>query len=1043
MAHERRATTGAIDLGQEVRGLSVRGWVIGAMVAFLAVPLSSAGEPGQQPSVLAGLRVFEPPGVPPSALLAQRDESYLERFAQGLASGGVVVSERALLQGSILGHLRGTDPVGELRAEARRSGAAYLALASVTLLGEDATLDVQLLPTQPGPAIRRLNAAAEAEQLEEGLERLGAEAAALAAELTSAVSAQAELDPGSEYSAAAAGRPYRGPGPEVVELRIQGNRRIEADAIRAVLGTAEGEPLLPDQIAADVRRIYELGFFQDVQVFSTDVPLGRIVTFVVSESPIIRQVTVTGNDEISSDDIRERLTITVGSTIDYPLLLENRERIRALYQAKGFYLAEVEYSVEPLADDAVLVDFDVVEGEKLRLRSINFEGNQAIDDDKLMEGLHTKPWGTFSLVSQLWDPSGLYAEPIFYQDLDLITRKYMDRGFIRVRVAEPVVDYDEKGIRVTVPIQEGQQFLVGRVDVTGDESTDTGELLGLVGLESGAIFNRSTLTDDVESLRAHYADSGFFDARVRPRTYVDADAHTVDATFEVEKGELYFVDWIRVQGNRKTRDEVVRREVTLAEGDLYSDRALERSRARVQRLGFFEEVSLESARTEENRVGVTVDVVERPTGTFSFGAGFGSTDGFLINGSISQDNLFGRGYSLAASADLGQDNRYGFLRFTDPYFRGTPAALSGRFTLSQVEYIDFDQSVMGFGIDLNYPLDEGETRAGIGYSYSDREVEGFEEFSSASMLQREEFSGSTDTSMVTLTLRRDTRDDIRFPKSGAIYGAALEFAGLGGLNEFLRLEGRVTRYMPARRWLGFDSTFIVNSRAGYVFTMSDVTDLDDLPDCVNDLAGCLTADAGSIDLDQLGSIDTDLELTLSERYFLGGLGAFQVRGFKQRSLGPRRTILQRVDLGSGEVLFAPFDRDFSEPRDSPTRCASLVTGPLAPDACNDLDDKDIDDFENLDLADVIGGSKMFLLNLELQVPISEELGLTGLVFFDMGNAFAEDEAFNPADLRLGTGAGVQWFSPFGPIMLILGFPLDALEDEDGSVFEFSLGGAPY
>jgi len=196
------------------------------------------------------------------------------------------------------------------------------------------------------------------------------------------------------------------------------------------------------------------------------------------------------------------------------------------------------------------------------------------------------------------------------------------------------------------------------------------------------VFSRSKLSDDVERLRARYADRGFFSASVRPRTDVDPDNLTVDCMFEVEKGELYFVDSVDVAGNTRTRDEVVRRELSVVERELYSAAEVERSKARVQRLGFFEEVSVETKQLGDNRVGVQVDVVERPTGSFSFGAGVGSQDGFLLNGSIRQDNLFGMGYGLNMNADRGSRNQRAGLRFSDPRFRGTAAALSTGFTYS-------------------------------------------------------------------------------------------------------------------------------------------------------------------------------------------------------------------------------------------------------------------------------------------------------------------------------------------------------------------------
>jgi outer membrane protein insertion porin family len=422
---------------------------------------------------------------------------------------------------------------------------------------------------------------------------------------------------------------------------------------------------------------------------------------------------------------------------------------------------------------------------------------------------------------------------------------------------------------------------------------------------------------------------------------------------------------------------------------------------------------------------VTVDVVERPTGSFSFGAGVGSADGFLLNGSIRQDNLFGRGWAVNASADIGSDSQFASLRFNNPAFMNTAMGLGTALTFSDFEFDDFSQEVTGLHLDVSYPLDEGETTGTFGYGYSSRDVTGFSEFQASSLLQREEYQGETTTSMLTLAARYDTRDDIRFPRNGQVSGVALEYAGLGGLSQFVRLEGRTSWFLPAKRWTGFESTFVVNSRIGYVIPLNTISDFD-LPGCES--AGCIADLAPNNQ--PLTNIDTDLELPLTERYFLGGVGPFQVRGFEQRSLGPRRSVLVPTSNPTLEdVLFTPSGRD-------PTNTAICNSSA----GCNDLTDTDIDDFENLDLTDVIGGDKMFLLNFELQFPISEDLGLMGIVFFDMGNAFGENESISPADLRLGTGVGAQWFSPFGPILVQLGFPLDPLEDEDGSVFEFSLGG---
>ncbi len=830
-------------------------------------------------------------------------------------------------------------------------------------------------------------------------------------------------------------------GTSVSAVQVTGNRRIEADAIKAVIGTKIGSTLSQRRVAEDVRRIYALGFFHDVRVDISRASDGTaIVTFLVEENPVIRQVSITGNEAIGADDIKEKLTVTVGSTVDYPLLIENSARIEAQYQAKGYYLAKVSYVLEPMGDGAVGVNFDVVEGDKLRLKEIEFNGNQAFSDRQLEKVMQTKTWGITSYVSQLWDHSGLYAEPIFYEDLDKIQRKYMDEGYIRVSIGRPQVEVVDKGLRVRVDVEEGPQFKVGTVDILGDETMDRDELLALVKLQPGAVFSRSVLTGDVDRLRNFYADRGFFDAAVNPITNVDAEKLEIATNFEVKKGELYFVEGIDVNGNTRTADTVVRRELSIGEAELYSAAAVAKSKQRVQRLGYFEEVEIQTRPTDQpNRVAMSVDVVERPTGSFSFGAGVGSVDGFVVSGSVRQDNLFGTGRSLSAGADLGSINRTYYVRFVEPYVFNTAGSLTATLQSARSEYIDFEEEQSGVGLSFAYPLDESETWASTGYSFAARSIEGID-FQAASLLEREELQGDTTTSLGTISLRRDTRDDFRFPKRGHVSGLALEFAGLGGFSEFLRLEARTTRFYPMGWLFPFDSTFVLNSRAGYVLPFNTIGDFD-LPDCSDSIVlenglptSCAALSAISPEIRGLGEIDKDLELSLTERYFLGGIGPFQLRGFKQRSLGPRRARLNQTILANGERAFFPVGF-VDDP--SVGNCA------FGPGQCNSLDDEDIDDFENLDLADVIGGNSMALVNLELQFPISEEMGLSGLFFFDMGNAFDETEFINPAEFRFGTGAGIQWFSPFGPILVVLGFPLDPLEDEDGSVFEFSLGGQQY
>jgi len=940
----------------------------------------------------------------------------LETLVSQLESNGFSVTEKIALGDQSIE--RGEGSESSLRERARKGGADGVILARVAPVNGSTAFEIRILPAEDGAALYR-----ETLPVAEG--KLNEAIASAVQGAVAGLSTPTDSMPDTSFAnlqAPAAG------SARVLEVAVTGNRRIDADAIKSVAGTREGTVLTSAQVSEDIRRIYELGFFRDVQVRVDPKPQGVRVVLAVEENPIIRRVSLSGNDNLDSDDIKEKLTLTVGSTIDYPLVIENQQRIEAFYQSRGFYTAKAGYQVEKLEDGAVAVNYDVTEGEELRLREIEFEGNASKEDGELMKGFQTKPWGLFSFISSFWDNSGMYAEPVFYQDLDKAQRQYMDSGYIRARMSDPEVRFDEDGLYVKVRVDEGPQFKVGQIQVLGDDSIDREELASLVKLQQGDVFNRSMLTDDVERLRLRYADLGYYSAEVKPRTEVNPQTLTVDCVFEAAKGELYFVDRINVAGNTRTRDDVVRRELSLVEGELYSDAALKRSQARVQRLSLFEEVTIQPRQLEGDKVAIDVDVVERPTGSFSFGAGFGSVDGFLLNGSIRQDNLFGRAYGLNLQADLGSRNQRASFRFTNPAFRGTPASLSFGFQLTGIEFEDFDQEVKGLSFDVGYPLDEGETRVGSGYSFTDREINGFNNNDSASLLQREDFGGKSTTSLLSFNGSIDTRDDPRNARSGESSGVSMEFAGLGGVNQFLRLEARTTRYMPLSLF-GRDSVFVFNSRLGYALPFNSVSDFD-LPECIGDCSSFTGQ------LRALSDIDDDLELPLSERFFLGGVGAFQVRGFETRSLGPRRTKLIASQQGDN-ILFTPVNRNPMS-GDGQPRCLSG-----GDDDCNDIDDEDINDFEDLDLTEVVGGNKMFLTNFELRVPLSEDFGVTGIWFFDAGQAYAETEGFNPADLRFGTGLGAEWLSPFGPLVVYLGIPLDRLEDEKSAVFEFSLGGSAF
>jgi outer membrane protein insertion porin family len=449
----------------------------------------------------------------------------------------------------------------------------------------------------------------------------------------------------------------------------------------------------------------------------------------------------------------------------------------------------------------------------------------------------------------------------------------------------------------------------------------------------------------------------------------------------------------------------------------------------MERLGFFEEVSFEPVQTDQpEELDMDVQVIERPTGSLSFGAGVSSQDGFVISGSLAQTNLFGRGYGANLSAEIGGNTDRFFLSFTDPYFLGSDWSASITAFNTEVQFEDFDESRTGIELGLGRALDEsGRTRGFVRYSYNNAEVDEDTLVDAASLILREIQQGEESTSLLGVSFRRDTRDDAIVPTSGYQSSGALEYAGLGGFSEFVRAEGRFQWFTKPPewfpKWFPFRdrSTFNFAARGGWAEPFNDIGDYD-LP--TGGLVACVTPNTCPLD-----EIDKDLTLPLTQRYFLGGIGTFQLRGFKARSVGPRRAILKPNNLAL--TSYSPL---------------GVFGGVCQPGrTCNNIDDTKNDDFDDIENTDVIGGNKFVSLSGEYRFPIAESLGLIGILFLDAGNAFDEETSiFEFSEWRVGTGFGGLWFSPFGPLQAFVGLPLDPLDDvEDSFVFEFSVGGAGF
>lgn len=1072
------------------------------LVAALVVVSAPARAQGGDPvKVVVALLPFE---VHSAGGFDYLETALVDLLETRLEAGGKVqVVESVIVREAMVGYAAGQMAEEALRTLARDVGAEYVVAGSLTELAGQFSLDMRITPVQTAFTSKTMVFTASGEdELLDRVNELAERVVSVVTATPSAVVAEVRLigaedltggvredlatQPGRSYSSSAvrtdlerlrglAGvatatvETERGDdgvvvtfrlvtsldllaGPEapdeadvIAEVRIRGNRRIETDAILARISTRAGAKYSARRVASDIREVYGLGFFRNVRVSSAESIDGRILTFEVEENPVVRQVTITGNDEVDGEKIRDSLTLTTGATLDYPLLYDNAQRIEALYRAEGYYLAGVEHEIETLTGNAVAVHFNVDEGKKLRLIEINFVGNTALTDEELQRGMRTKVWKWYSHASRFLDRSGTYSEPVFQQDLRGVEQKYADRGHVQVEVLAPRVDPLEEGLVVTVEIREGDEFKVGSIDLEGDSTADVEALKNTLLLREGDVFNRSFLSGDVEGLTHHYTDRGFYFANVDPVTDLKSGEKRIDVRFQVEKGPLYFVRKINIEGNTTTIDPVIRREMQMVEGQLYSARSLQISEARIRSLGFFEEVNFEPAPTDyPDQIDVDVKVVERPTGSLSFGAGFSSQDSFVITGSLSQTNLFGRGYGAQLAVDWGQRSQRIFASFSDPYFLGTDFSMAATVFFTQVEFESFQQQQFGIDLVLGHSLNlEGSQRGFLRYSFASRQVNEDAFSNQASVIFRQSLSEQVTTSLLGLTLRGDTRNDRVAPTGGGQWALSTGLAGLGGFSRFARMEGRIQQFYRAPEWWPFfqdRSTFMFAARAGYSFPFNEVTDF------ANPVSNAILAPDG--ELDTLDRIDPELTLPLSERYFLGGLGPFQLRGFRARSVGPRRSILRRTGfLGLGnEFLTVGRTLAIDNAGNLDAICDDTFgfNGGNGNGVCNSLRDEDIDDFDDLEETDVVGGNKFISLTAEYRFPISDTLGLMGIIFYDTGNSFAETEQiWEIGKWRHGAGIGALWFSPFGPLQAFIGIPLNALEVEDKQVFEFSVGGANF
>ena len=596
----------------------------------------------------------------------------------------------------------------------------------------------------------------------------------------------------------------------VAEVRVKGNKRIESDAILRMVKTKAGAIYQKDQVSKDIKSIFEMGYFDDLRADAEPGPNGMIVTYYVKEKPTIRRIKISGNLHFDDEKIKENLTISTGAILNIFKLRNNIEQIESMYKEKNYHEVKVEYKILPLENNQADIEFKIDEGPKLYVTDIQFEGNKSFAAKKLKKIIQTSEKGFLYWLTS----SGDLDRAKLDQDADLLTNFYLNNGYINARVGDPVVDIGKDSIHIIFKIEEGSRFKVGKIDIDGDLILAKTELLKDLSLSQATYFNREKLRTDVITLTDLYGNYGYAHADVRPIVKENQETLVVDITYEIKKNqEVYFED-ILISGNTRTRDKVIRRELSVHEQERFDGAALKKSIRRLYRLDYFDDIKVDSIKgSSDDKMILKIDVTEKATGMFTFGAGYSSEESMFIVGSISQRNFLGRGQTLRLEGQFGGSTTRYNLSFTEPWLFDIP--LSGTINAydQEKELTTYDRHSKGGGFGVSYPVREF-TRVYFSYNFDSSDVYNIEDDADETI---KELDGVNVTSSVSFALGYDSRDSVYMPTEGSKHSITYEYAGLGGDVGFDKYLVETGWYFPLFKGLiGF-----VHGKAGAVSKNSD------------------------------------------------------------------------------------------------------------------------------------------------------------------------------------------------------------------------------
>ena len=643
----------------------------------------------------------------------------------------------------------------------------------------------------------------------------------------------------------------------VSRIEVRGNARVDAQTVRDNIGITPGKPFTNADIDAATKRLFDTGLFSDVRISQA----GGTLVVQVSERQVVNQVIFQGNKKIKDPQLQNAVQLKPRAAFDQATLDSDVEAVRAAYRNVGRSDATVSGRTMDLGEGRVNVVFDINEGDRTKIKSINFVGNQAFGDRRLSDVISTKRSNPLSWLTR----NDVYSEDRLRADEESLRRFYYNRGYADFRVVSSTADLDPSTneYTITINVEEGEKYTFGPVQIESSvEGVDTSQLNGLVETREGDTYSAKDVEDTIIKVSERVAGQGYAFAKVEPRGDRNFENHTIAVTYAIDQGPRAYVERIEIRGNEKTRDFVIRREFDVSEGDAFNQVLIQRAKRRLEALDFFQTVNISTAPgSQPDQVILVVDVVEKSTGEFSIGGGYttgGENPGPTVEGSITERNFLGRGQYVRIAAGGGLDNNRSYsLSFTEPYFLGQRIAAGFDIYKRQSGVSDkYETDVVGGTIRFGLPITEALT-AGVAYNLSREEYDIDDE----AMIPGTNIPDPTEISQavinaaeespwikssVSWSLTYNTIDDTKNPHDGIYAKFNQEYAGLGGDANFLK------------------STF----KGQYYKTLSDEMDI----------VGLLGVGAGYI----AGFGDEDLRV-----FDLFKNNQEMIRGFKYAGIGPR------------------------------------------------------------------------------------------------------------------------------------------------------------